>query len=107
MYTTCFGTDKSRCVRYDFDEERTTNNEMKYFHLKCRYENFDGKVFEEIFVELIVLKFRGTKRINSLDAFTFEYHSSKDEIKVNLVKCGRKFEEIGLSLSAWHVSWLC
>lgn len=91
VYTTCFDIGKSRCVKYDFDEEKTTNNEIEYFHLKCRYVDFDDKVFEETFIELVILKFRDTKRINSLDVFPFEYHSSKDEIKTNLVDCDRKF----------------
>jgi hypothetical protein len=52
---------------------------------------FDGKVFGETSIELAILKFRGTKRINSLDAFPLEYHPSKDKIKAHLVECGRKF----------------
>ncbi|KAI9726527.1 MAG: hypothetical protein M1835_003773, partial [Candelina submexicana] len=91
VYTTCFGTGKPRCVRYDFGEERTTSNGVEYFHLECRYVDFDGKVFGETSIELAIVKFRGTKRINSLDAFPLEYHPSKDEVKANLVECGHKF----------------
>lgn len=91
VYTTCFGTGKPRCVKYDFGEERTTNNGVEYFHLECRYVDFDGKVFGEASIELAILKFRGTKRINSLDAFSLEYHQNKDEIQPKLVECGRKF----------------
>jgi hypothetical protein len=38
---------------------------------------FDGKVFGETSIELAILKFRGTKRINSLDAFALEYIRAK------------------------------
>lgn len=36
-YTICLSADKPRCVKYDFGEERSTNNGVQY----------DGKVFEE------------------------------------------------------------
>lgn len=49
-----------------------------------------AKFLEETFIELVILKFRGTKRINSLDAFLFEYRPSKDGIKANLVGFGQK-----------------
>ncbi len=72
LYTTCFGTGKPRCVKYQLGEERTTNNGVEYFHLECRYVDFDGKVFGESSTELAILKFRGIKRINSLNAFPLE-----------------------------------
>ena len=53
------------------------DNKVKYFHLECRYVDFDGKVFGETSIELAILQFRGTKKINSLDAFRLEYHPNK------------------------------
>jgi len=91
VYTTCFGTGKPRCVKYQCGEERTTDNKVEYFHLECCYVDFDGKVFGETSIELAILKFRGTKRISSLDAFPLEYHPNKHEVKAHLVECGRKF----------------
>jgi hypothetical protein len=91
VYTTCFGTGKPRCVKYDFGEEEMTKNGLEYFHLECCYVDFDSKVFGETFIELAVLKFRGTKRISSLDAFPLAYHPNKDKVKVRLVECGWKF----------------
>ena len=91
VYTTCFGTGKPRCVKYNSSEERTTNSGVEYFHLECRYLDFDGKVFGEISVELVIPKFRGTRKVNSLDVFPLEYHPSKNKILVYLVECGRKF----------------
>lgn len=53
VYITCFNIDKLRCNKYDLSKERMTNNEVKYFYLEYSYINFDNKVFEEIFIELI------------------------------------------------------
>ena len=91
VYTTCFGTGKPRCVKYQRGEERTTDSGVKYFHLECCYVDFNGKVFGETSIGLAILKFSGTKTINSLDAFPLEYHSNKDKVKAHLAKCGRKF----------------
>lgn len=91
VYTTCFGTGKPRCVKYNSGEEKTTNNGVEYFHLECRYLDFDGKVFGETSVELVIPKFRGTRKVNSLDAFPLKYHSSKNKILAHLIDCGRKF----------------
>ena len=90
VYNTCLGTGKPRCVKYHFGEERTTNG-IEYFHLECRYVDFDGKVIGETPIEVAILKFRGTKKIHTLDAFPFEYHPNKKEMKAHLVECGRNF----------------
>ena len=89
VYSTCLGTGKPRCVKYHFGEERTTNG-IEYFHLECCYVDFDGKVIGETPIEVAILKFRGTKKIHTLDAFPFEYHPNKQEMKAYLVQCGRK-----------------
>jgi len=91
VYTTCYGTGKPRCVKYHFGEERTMDNNVEYFHLECHYVDFDGKASGETSIELAIMKFRGTKRISSLDAFPLEYHPNKNEMKAHLVECGRKF----------------
>ncbi len=91
VYTTCFGTGKPRCVKYHFGEERTIDNGVEYFHLECHYVDFDGKAFGETPIELAILKFRGIKRIDSLNTFPLEYHSNKDKVKAHLIQCGRKF----------------
>jgi hypothetical protein len=90
-YTTCPGTKKPRCIKYDFGEERTTSDEVAYFHIRGRYVDFDGKVFGEVPIDTGILKFRGSKPINSLDVFPLQYHDNADQVKAELVKCGRKF----------------
>ena len=91
VHTTYLGTGKPRCVNYNSGEERTIDNGVEYFYLECRYIDFDSKVFGETSIELTILKFRRTKRINSLNAFPLEHHPNKNEVKVYLVDCGRRF----------------
>ncbi len=67
------------------------DNGVEYFHLECHYVDFDGKAFGETSIELAILKFRRTKRIDTLDAFPLGYHADKAQVKANLVECGRKF----------------
>jgi hypothetical protein len=90
-YTTCPGTKKPRCIKYDFGEERTTSDGVEYFHIGGRYVDFDGKVFGEVSIQTGILKFRGSKPINSLDVFPMRYHENADQVRAELVKCGQKF----------------
>ena len=88
VYTMCFSISKPRCVKYNSGKERTTNNEVEYFHLKCCYLDFDGKVFGETSVELGIPKFHETKKVNSLNIFRLKYHLSKNKILTYLIDCG-------------------
>lgn len=91
VYTTCFGTHKPRYVIYDSGEEKITKSRVKYYNMRCRYLDFNGEVFGEVSIELHILKFYRTKRISVLDAFPLQYHSNESSIRVDLLKCGRKF----------------
>jgi hypothetical protein len=93
-YTTCSGTKKLRCIRYDFGEEKIMANGIEYFHIEGRYLDFDGKVFGEVPIETGILKFRGSKLINSLDVFPLEDHQNKKEIKAGLIAYGQKFHAL-------------
>jgi hypothetical protein len=98
LYTTCVGTGKPRCVKYDFSEERKQIDGVEYFHIGCHYLDSDGKVFGEVSTALGIEKFRGTRRINSLGVFPLPYHQKEKETRAYLEKCGRKF----LSLMSVH-----
>jgi hypothetical protein len=91
VYTTCVGTGKPRCVKYNFGEERKQMNGVEYFHIGCHYLDSDGKVFGEVSTALGIEKFRGTMRINSLGAFPLLYHQKEEHTRAYLDKCGRKF----------------
>jgi hypothetical protein len=97
IYTTCPGTRKPRCIKYDFGEEKTVD-ETEYFHIDGRYWDFNGEMLGETELEAGITKFRGAKRINTLTLFPLEYHPDKDKVKAELMKCGRKF----ISLKGSH-----
>ena len=91
IYSTCLGTEKPRCVTYDNGEEGETSNRLKYYKMEYRYLDYDGQVFGEISINLAITKFRGKKRISTLNAFPLQYHPDKKKMRAHLVKCGQKF----------------
>jgi len=91
VYTTCFGTKKPRCVTYDSGEEKINRSKKKYFSMECRHFDFDGKAFGKASITLAIPKFRGTKLINTLEAFPLKHHRDEKRVRSELVQCGRKF----------------
>jgi hypothetical protein len=91
VFSTCLGTEKPRCVIYNDGEEEETSNGLKYYKMECRYLDYDGRVFGKTSINLVIVKFRGKRRISTLNAFPLQYHPHEKEIKAHLVKCGRKF----------------
>ena len=91
VFTTCHGTHKPRCVKFDFGEEKTTNSGSRYWNIEGRYLDYDGKEFGSVPIELRIPKFRGTKRINLLEAFPLQHHPSRTDVRAELVENGRKF----------------
>ncbi|KAJ5654994.1 ATPaseAAA-typecore [Penicillium lividum] len=93
VFTTCLGTEKPRCVVFDAGEEITRDG-VTYYKLEARYLDHDGEKFGEAGVILGILKFRGSKPIESLDAFPLRYHPKHDQIRQKLVETGRKFRSL-------------
>ena len=91
VFTTCSGTKNPRCVTYDSAEEKMNRWKMRYFNMDCRYFDFDGIAFGKASIELVIPKFRGTQRINTLPAFPLKFHQDEERVKSDLVNCGRKF----------------
>jgi len=91
VYSICFGTEKPRCVVYDDGEEGETSNGLKYYKMECHYLDYDGKVFGETSINLAIVKFRGKKRISTLNASPLQYHPHAKEMTAHLLECGRKF----------------
>jgi len=58
--------------------------------MDCRFFDFDSKTFSKASIELVIPKFRGTKRINTLPAFPLKYHSDENQVKSDFVKYSRK-----------------
>ncbi|OAF56284.1 hypothetical protein VC83_06846 [Pseudogymnoascus destructans] len=91
VYTTCRGTKKPRCIRFESGEAKTSTTGVDYFHIKGKYLEFDGKVLGKAPIETAILGFCGSRTINSLEAFPLQYHEAEESMRETLVKCGRKF----------------
>ncbi|XRM42628.1 hypothetical protein ABZX51_005838 [Aspergillus tubingensis] len=93
VYTTCIGTKEPRCVRFDAGEELTQNDET-WWNLECRFIDYDGVKFGEAGIFLRVAKFRGSKPIESLEAFPLRYHPRHEQVRKDLVERGQKFRDL-------------
>jgi hypothetical protein len=71
--------------------------------MECRYIDFDGEAFGDVSLNLVIPKFRGTKRIDTLTAFPLQYHADESGVRIDLLKCGRKF----ISLIGTHHRHCC
>jgi hypothetical protein len=89
VYTTCFGTNKPRCVVLDAGEE-VMHDGITYYKLECRYLDYDGDKFGEAGVILGIMKFRGSKPVETLEAFPLHCHPNQDEVRKELGRMGRK-----------------
>jgi hypothetical protein len=91
IYTTCPGTGKPKCVKYDLGGYKTTNQNVKVFELDCRYYDFDGKLLGEVTEKLAIEEFRGARCIDKLEVFPLQYHPDKEEVEGHFLACGEKF----------------
>ena len=90
VFTTCFGTNEPRCVVFDAGEEMTQEN-ITWYNLECRFLDCNGKVFGEAGVFLRVAKFKGSKPIETLEAFPLHYHPRYEQVRRELIERGQKF----------------
>ena len=90
VISTCHGSGKQRCLRFDVGEEKKTNQGVEYFELQCQYLDFDGKVFGAVTEKLAIERFRGARQINSLNTFPIQFHLNS-EIRESLAARGEKF----------------
>ena len=94
VFTICPGSQQPRCVEYISGEEQKTAQGQQYFHLECRYLDFNGRIFGEATTHLGIARFHGVRRIDSLESFPLAYHPSAMEMTIKLVACGRKFRSL-------------
>jgi hypothetical protein len=91
VYTTCEGTEKPRCIKYESAAEETTQSGVEYFHIKGSYLDFDRNILGRVPIKTAILKFVRSKPVNSLEAFPLYHHEEEESIKKQLVECGRRF----------------
>ncbi|CAG8022568.1 unnamed protein product, partial [Penicillium salamii] len=93
VYTTCIGTKEPRCVVFDAGEEMTQNDET-WLNLECRFLDYNGVKFGEAGIFLRVAKFRGSKPIETLEAFPLHHHSNHEQVRKDLIERGQKFRDL-------------
>jgi hypothetical protein len=93
VYTTCFGTQKTRYVKFDAGEERTQNEET-WFNFECRLRDYDGSKFGEADIFLRVPKFRGSKPIGTLEAYPLRLHPSYEQVRKDLAESGQNLQDL-------------
>ncbi|KAJ5239332.1 hypothetical protein N7468_003951 [Penicillium chermesinum] len=93
VYTTCLGTKEPRCVIFDAGEERTHEDET-WFNLECWFLDYNGVRFGVAGIFPRVRKFRGSKPIETLEAFPLCHHPSHKQMRDTLVKRGQKFRDL-------------
>ena len=69
VYTTCSGTGRPRCVKYDLVEQKQSKSGSRYWRVECRFLDFDGMDFGEASTEIKIPKLRGTRQIDKPPAF--------------------------------------
>jgi hypothetical protein len=93
VYTTCIGTKEPRCVVFDAGEEMTQNDET-WLNLECRFLDYNGVKFGEAGIFLRVAKSRGSKPIESLEAFPLRHHPSHEQVRKDLLERGQRFRDL-------------
>ena len=71
-------------------DDKKTHQGVEYFELQCQYLDFDGKVFGAVTEKLAVEKFRGARRINTLNTFPIQFHPNSDIVE-KLAARGQRF----------------
>ncbi|CAG8255311.1 unnamed protein product [Penicillium olsonii] len=93
VYTTCIGTKEPRCVVFDAEEEVTQNDET-WLNLECRILDYNGVKFGEAGIFLRVAKLRGSKPIETFEAFPLHHHPNHEQARKILIERGQKFREL-------------
>ena len=102
MYTTILDAEKSACYRYDSGKQKKTNNGVLYFHVECRYLDFNRQVFDEAVFRLKIRLFQETKSIDRLKTYSLEFYRYLKEIREYFVRYDRRFVFL---IDQYHVQY--
>ncbi|KAK5083831.1 hypothetical protein LTR05_006337 [Lithohypha guttulata] len=91
VITTCSGSRKDKCLRFEMGEEKKTHQGVEYFELQCHYIDSDGSLIGSVIEKLTIERFRGVKPISSLSIFPLRFHKRSQDITESLAARGRKF----------------
>jgi len=95
VYDKCLGTNRPRCIKYSFGQQKLMKLGVEYFHIEGRF-NFDGAQLGEATTALEIYKFPRTKLISSLNVFPLDYHDSPDDERKTLISNGQRFIKLGV-----------
>lgn len=94
LFTVDPGSGEDRVIKLDWAELRVTCNQGRFFHLDCRYVDYDGKAFGEANCALEIPEFRGVRKIDQLGVYPLQYHVNEESVRSKLVERGKKFVEL-------------
>ncbi|KAF2109978.1 hypothetical protein BDV96DRAFT_528794 [Lophiotrema nucula] len=90
-FTPTYGVaDDPRCFKVDCAYEQSSFF-GDYYLIQGQYLEYDGKAFGMGDFDVKVHKFKGVKKITSLDTYPLEYVKKKEEVREKLVQRGKKF----------------
>jgi hypothetical protein len=102
IYTIILDAQKPAYFRYEFDKKKIINNGIKYFHIICRYLNFNEQIFEEISIIFGIPAFKSVKRIDKFETFLFKFYPHQKEIIKHILKCGKTFVKF---INQYHIQY--
>ncbi|KID82559.1 AAA family ATPase, partial [Metarhizium majus ARSEF 297] len=91
VYTTCKGTNASRCLLLTQMEQNNDRTGSKFMDIQTRYLGSDGKALGEVTSSSSIPIFSGERAIELLTIYPLQYHPEKDTIRKQLVECGRRY----------------
>ncbi|GKT44370.1 ATPase family AAA domain-containing protein 3A [Colletotrichum spaethianum] len=96
VYTTTYGSpDEPRVFKVEQAEKLSSMTKGEFYWVDGKYLEFDGKQFGYGTLCEEVPEFRGARKINSLSAFSLDFHKDKVAIKAALIDRGKKFVQLG------------
>lgn len=81
VYTTCKGTNASRCLFFTQMEQMKDMSGSKFMHIQTRYLGSDGKTLGEVTSSSSIPIFSGETAIELLTVYPLQYHPEKDIIR--------------------------
>uniref|UniRef100_A0A8H7K8Q7 Uncharacterized protein n=2 Tax=Bionectria ochroleuca TaxID=29856 RepID=A0A8H7K8Q7_BIOOC len=81
VYTTCKGTNASRCLLFTQMEQMKDMSGSKFMYIQTRYLGSDGKTLGEVTSSSSIPIFSGETAIELLTVYPLQYHPEKDIIR--------------------------
>lgn len=91
-YAPTYGNkDDPRCFKVDYATKEVDFMEREWWIIEGRYLEYDGKTFGFGGCWARIDKFKGPKKITSLETYPLSYHQDPDRLKIELIERGKQF----------------